>query len=450
MDRAHPPAASRGASIVIAALLAAGFALTMAAFYPGYMTIDAEWVYKAIAGGLGDWQSPVMSVLWGWIDPVAPGSMSMFLLMALLYWGGVGLVAFTVARGSAWLGIVAVLLAFTPPAFFFAGLIWRDILFADVWLFAAALTYATAARSAAIRWPAQTVAMALVAVGVLLRPNAIVAAPLLAAYVAWPSAFHWKRVAVMLIPGIAAGYALIHVTYYTMLNAERLYPLHSVFVFDLGGVSYYSGENRFPVAFTPEQTAMLLSDTCYKPERWDYYWHIAPCDFVMRRLERKDDKIFGTPRLVEAWRNAVLSDPIAYLKHRATFMRSFLSRDVLLIPVLDLNEPSRQVHARNPLFMAMIAVQNVLQPTWLLSLGFWLAIAIAVCAAAWLIRATPSGAFALGATGSSVAYVLSFFPFGVAADFRYGYWCVLASLVGAVAVIAGRRAAATARSPAPA
>jgi hypothetical protein len=285
---------------------------------------------------------------------------------------------------------------------------------------------------------------------VLLRPNAIVAAPLLAAYVAWPSAFHWKRVAVVLIPGIVAGYALIHVAYYSVLNAERLYPLHSVFVFDLGGVSYYSGENRFPVAFTPEQTAMLLSDTCYKPDRWDYYWHIAPCDFVMRRLERKDDKVFGTPRLVEAWRNAVLSDPIAYLKHRATFMRSFLSRDVLLIPVLDLNEPSRQVHARNPLFMAMIAVQNVLQPAWLLSLGFWLAIAIAVCALAWPIRATPSGAFALGATGSSVAYVLSFFPFGVAADFRYGYWCVLASLVGTVAVIAGRRAAANARSPAPA
>jgi hypothetical protein len=450
MDRTHPPAAFRGASIAIVALLAAGFALTMAAFYPGYMTVDAEWVYKAIKGDLGDWQSPVMSVLWGWIDPIAPGSMSMFLLMALLYWSGFGLIAFTVARSHAWLGIATVLLAFMPPAFFFAGLIWRDILFADLWLFAAALVFATAARPAAIRWPAQTVAMILVAVGVLLRPNAIVAAPLLAAYVAWPSAFHWKRVAVILIPGIVAGYALIHVTYYTVLNAERLNPLHSVFVFDLGGISYYSGENRFPVSFTPEQTAMLFSDTCYNPERWDYYWHIAPCDFVMRRLERKDDKVFGTPRLVAAWRNAVLSDPIAYLKHRATFMRTFLSRDVLLIPVLDLNEPSRQVHTRNPLFMAMIAVQNALQPTWLLSLGFWLAIAIAVCAAAWPIRATAAGAFAFGATGSSVVYVLSFFPFGVAADFRYGYWCVLASLVGAVAVIAGRRVVANVTSPAPA
>jgi len=434
-----PSATARGVSITIVALLVAGFALSLAAFYPGYMSIDAEWVYKATLDGLGDWQSPVMTVLWRAIDPIAPGSLSMLLLMLAFYWGGFGLVAFTVARTAGWLGIATMLLAFTPPAFFFAGLIWRDVLFADVWLFAAALTCATASRPAVVRWPAQTIAMLLVGLGVLLRPNAIIAAPLLAAYVVWPFAFHWKRVAVILIPGIVAGYALIHTVYYTALNAERLHPLHSVFVFDLGGITYYSGENRFPVTFTPEQTAMLLTK-CYNPDRWDYYWHIPPCDFVMRRLERKDDRIFGTPRLVAAWRNAVLSNPLAYLKHRATFMGRFLSRDVLLIPVLDLNEPSRRVHVTNPLFTAMIGVQNLLQPFWLLSLGFWLAVAIVVCALAWPLRTRPEGAFALGATGSGIVYVLSFLPFGVAADFRYGYWCVLASLVGAVAVLAGRRA----------
>jgi hypothetical protein len=439
MDRPSSLPIPKGVSVTMAAMLAAGFALSLAAFYPGYMSIDAAWVYKANLNDLGDWQSPVMTVLWRVVDPIAPGSLSMLLLMLALYWGGFGLVAFTAARHAGWLGVATMVLAFTPSAFFFAGLIWRDILFADVWLFAAALTYATASRPAAIRWPAQTIAMLLVGLGVLLRPNAIVAAPLLAAYVMWPAAFHWKRVALILIPGIVAGYALIHTVYYSTLNAERLYPLHSVFVFDLGGITYYSGENRFPVEFTPAQTAMLTGQ-CYNPDRWDYYWHIPPCDFVMQRLERKDDRIFGTPRLVDAWLNAVLSNPLAYLKHRATFMGRFLSRDVLLIPVLDLNEPSRRVHATNPLFTGMIAVQNELQPIWLLSLGFWLAIAILVCALAWPLRTRPEGAFALGVTGSGIVYVLSFLPFGVAADFRYGYWCVLASLVGAIAVLAGRRA----------
>ncbi len=438
-ERPHASAALR---VVIAALLTAGFALTIAVFYPGYMNIDADWVYKGISGMRGDWQSPVMSALWGFIDPIAPGSMSMFLLMAALYWGGFALVAFTVARYAAWLGVVTVLLAFTPPAFVFIGMIWRDVLFAGVWLCASALVFATANRSAAVRWPTQIFAVALIALGVLLRPNAIFAAPILATYAMWPSEFHWKRAVLILIPGILASYALIHSVYYTVLNAERQYPLHSVFVFDLGGISYFSKTSQFPVVFPPEQNAMLFTGKCYNPTRWDYYWHIPPCDFVMQRLERKDDRIFGTPRLVDAWRDAVLANPIAYLKHRATFMRTLLAEPLLVLPVLELSLPRRQVHAQNRFFMAMIAVHDALQPTWLFFIGFWLAVATAVCALAWPLRAAPPGAFAVSVSGSAIVYVLSYFPFGVAADFRYGYWCVLASLAGAVALLAGRRARA--------
>ena len=58
-----------------AALLAAGFGLTLLIFYPGVMTYDAKFVYEDIAKGtFGDWQSPVMVWLWGLIDPIAPGA----------------------------------------------------------------------------------------------------------------------------------------------------------------------------------------------------------------------------------------------------------------------------------------------------------------------------------------------------------------------------------------
>jgi hypothetical protein len=363
----------------------------------------------------------------------------MFLLMAALYWGSFGIIATTVARRSRWLAIATALIAFAPPASFFVGMIWRDMLFADVWLCAAALTYATADRPLRTRWFAQLAAMALVAFGLLLRPNAIFAAPLLAAYVAWPAAFYWKRVAIAVIPGIVAGYALIQTVYYTVLDAERQHPLHSVFVFDLGGITYYSGANRFPVTFTPEQTAMLFTSKCYDPTLWDHYWHIEPCNFVMARLERPDDKIFGTPRLVEAWRDAILTNPLAYLKHRITFLRTFLAEPLMVLPVLSLDHPTREIYKQNRFFMAVVAVHNVLETTWLFRVGLWLAVAATVFAFAWPLRTTPSGAFAIGVTGSAIVYVLSFFPFGVAAQFRYGYWCVLASLVGAVAVVAGRR-----------
>ena len=46
----------------------------------------------------------------------------------------------------------------------------------------------------------------------------------------------------------------------------------------------------------------------------------------------------------------------------------------------------------------------------------------------------PPGVFAIGVCGSAAIYVLTFFAVGVASDFRYGYWAVLAGIAGAVAL----------------
>ena len=53
-------------------------------------------------------------------------------------------------------------------------------------------------------------------------------------------------------------------------------------------------------------------------------------------------------------------------------------------------------------------------------------------------RDTPAGAFALGICGSAIVYIMTFLTVGVATDFRYAYWGVLAGLNGAVAIAARR------------
>src|SRR6266550_2543289 len=99
--------APRAADLVILLLVAAGFALTVLVFYPGYLTNDATFVYGFIKDWrFGDWQSPVMSMLWWLIDPIAPGPGSMFLLIGSLYWLGFALVALKAARRSVWIGMV--------------------------------------------------------------------------------------------------------------------------------------------------------------------------------------------------------------------------------------------------------------------------------------------------------------------------------------------------------
>ncbi len=431
------PVSERRAALLIAAMCAAGFALTLWVFWPGVQTFDAFYIYKDMGTrSYGDWQSPVMIVLWALIDPIAPGTGSLLLLTVALYWLTFGLVAGVVARRSVWLALLLPLLAMSPPAFVFVGIIWRDILFAVTWLLAAALVYAATDRASRFRIAAQTVAIALLIFGVLLRPNSLAAAPVLLTYLVWPRGFPWKRAAMMYVPAALALFGLVQVIYYGVLNAERQHPLHSIMVFDLGGISHFSKDNVFPGTWNADETK-LITDGCYKPLAWDVYWTQEPCLFVMERLER--DKLFGTPALAEAWKNATLKHPTAYLQHRATFMATFLfGSDNMTMWSRDLDDPDKIIFADKPRLMELKAVHDALLPTPLFRAGTWLLVDILVCLFAWRRRNTPAGAFALGICGSAIVYIMTFFTVGVATDFRYAYWGVLAGMSGAVATAARR------------
>jgi hypothetical protein len=425
-----PPPSWRPALLILLAT-AAGFGLTLRVFYPGVMTYDARYVYEDIAKGFfGDWQSPVMTALWSMIDPLAPGAASMFLLMATLYWLAFGVLALKVARRSLWPALALLLLALSPPAFVFVGIIWRDVLFANLWLFAAALAFAAAERR--MRIPAQAVALSFLALGVLLRPNALIAAPILAAYILWPAQFFWKGAAIVYLPALVALYVLVQLVYYGALGATRQHPEQSLMVFDLGGITHFSKTNQFPVSWTPAETA-LLTGGCYHPGEWNFYWNREPCRFVMAKLE--GEKIFGSPLLAETWARAIARNPLAYLRHRAAFTWAFLADANFTMWTEDIDHPSKTVFADDPAFMALKAAHDALKPTPLFRAGCWLLLNMLLCGLAWRRRHTPAGAFALGVCGSAAVYMLTFSAAGVASDFRYAYWAVLAGLAGAVVML---------------
>ena len=156
MQRSPESAQVKRGRLIATGLAAAGFGLTLLIFYPGIMTYDAKFVYEDIAKHtLGDWQSPAMTVLWALIDPIAPGSASMFLLIAAAYWLAFGLLGFTLAGRSAGLGALPPVLALLPPAFVLVGVLWRDVLFAVTWLLAVVLTFAVTDRPPRRRVPIQ-------------------------------------------------------------------------------------------------------------------------------------------------------------------------------------------------------------------------------------------------------------------------------------------------------
>jgi hypothetical protein len=422
------------------ALVAIGYALTLYVFYPGVVTYDTKYIYLATkVAQPGDWQSPVMVAIWKLIDPLAPGAASMFLLIISIYWAAFLLLALSIAQRSLPVAILLLIATALPPAFTMVGIIWRDILFAVVWLLAVVLAWCVRDRTTNVRIPVQIVALACAALGMLLRPNALFAVPILAAYILWPAAFRFKRFALAYLPLAVAAYALVPLIYYGALNAKKENPLHSVFVFDLGGISHFAKENAYPVTFTPEQTALLING-CYQPTLWDIYWNREPCRFVMAKLEG-DAKIFGTPALSSAWLRAIAAHPLAYLQHRTAFMRTFLFADNLTLWTHDVEDPRLYLFTDRPGFLTLRAVDEALKRTPVMRAGTWLLIDLVILAFAWRRRETPDGAFAIGACGSAAIYVLTFFAVGVAPDFRYAYWAVLAALASTAVMLSPPRKA---------
>lgn len=420
--------------IAIAATVVVGFGLTLLVFYPGIMTYDAKFVHDDIAKHtLGDWQSPAMTVLWRLVDPVAPGAAGMFLIIAASYWIGFAVLALTLARRARRIAMLVPLLALAPPAFVFVGIIWRDVLFATSWLMAGAVVFAAPAKA---RRPAQALALAFCLFGLLLRPNALIAAPVLAGYILWPTGLRMRDAAVFFAPAILGFAAFIHLVYYDVLGATRQHPLQSIMVFDLGGISHFTRRNQFPTSWDEDETARLLND-CYKPTEWDIYWRLPPCDFVMRRLEGSE-KLFGTSAIVAAWARAVMRHPVAYLEHRGAFMWNFLTGANLTMWLVDIEKPNEIVFHDRRAFRAVKSIHDALKATPLFRAGTWLIVCLGACALAWPRRHEAEGAFALGLCGSAAIYVLTFLVVGVASDFRYAYWAVLAGLTGGAATVSSR------------
>ncbi|HMM89151.1 hypothetical protein [Bradyrhizobium sp.] len=419
----------------VAMLLAIGFALTLAIFYPGVMTFDSRYLHEyAMKGTMGDWQSPVMVWLWALIDPIISGAGSMFLLIATTYWLGFGLLSLTLASRGGNVALLLPLLAMTPPSLALAGVIWRDVLFAACWLLAASVTFAVDERQSWIRLAGQALGLALVVFGVLLRPNALLAAPILAAYTIWLSRTSLRRATILYIPAVLVFFGAVQFVYYGMLGAKREHPLQTVMIFDLGGISHFAKANQFPVEWSEAENAMLL-EKCYQPTMWDIYWRLEPCDFVMRKVEREKG-LFGTSAISKAWLAAILHHPVAWLQHRSAFMWNFLAGDNLAMWTADIENPGKDVFADRAAFGSLRAALDALKPTPLLRAGFWLLACIVLCGIG-RNRAPREAAFVFAACGSAAVYVLTFYGVGVASDFRYGYWAVLAAMAGGVVLLAG-------------
>src|SRR5436305_8256036 len=239
--RGLPTARPAAAFLLAAALLCA---LMLAIWWPGVAMYDSVDQYgQALSGAYDDWHPPVMARLWSLFTPLWPGQAPMFVLQALLYWLGLGLIAASLARQGARRAAAAVLVLGALPLF--TG--WQAAVLKDAQMTGAMLAATGIAawwRRAEGRLPiAAGAGIALLLVyATLVRANAIfAAAPLACGLFGWFGVRAPAGRAAILLGFVAAALGAAPLINHHLLRADETGIARSLPVFDLAGIAHRAG-----------------------------------------------------------------------------------------------------------------------------------------------------------------------------------------------------------------
>lgn len=413
-------------------LAVAGFAACWVAFFPGFMSYDSLVQYAMSRSfEFDDWYPPLMSWVWGGLNPLFPGPSGMLALQLGLLWAALFAwwAAWRAHRGAWLLLAIGVL----PWVVNFAGVLWKDVLMAGVLLLATrfALTAATPVRAA--------LALALMFCAINLRYNAVLAAaPVLWCLVraARPSLGRSLAagVTVLTLAAYLAGGSLIS---YQLLGAKRSLPSNYMLLDDLVHLSLVEGRSVVP-GVDMRQVQDCAARELGQTQLVGKYFCLRETPAGRAAAE--------SPALRAAWQAQVLQHPWDWLRFRLAAFAYLLrspQQDPYYIWHPGVDENAQGVHFQPN--AATTAAQQWVQATAgavpvLFKPYAWLALDLALLLVLTLAPASRTVQAARMLLASSALYVMGYLPVTPMADFRYVYWSVLASTVALTLLAIDRRA----------
>ncbi|HEV8501928.1 MAG TPA: hypothetical protein VGR63_10125 [Casimicrobiaceae bacterium] len=448
--RVHRQAAMRSV------LAAAGFALTLVAYYPGQVTVDSIWqLQQGRTGDYFDHHPPLMAWLWSILDRAIPGPFGMLLMHALLAWIALLLFADGAARRGARHAWLIVALGFLPPIIGIGGEIWKDVGMAAALLFATALVFragATRARDAVagdagthasparagIARAASLLALVPLFYATVVRANAPAAtAPMLVywARCTWPRMPLGRAigVAVAMLALMLGGQQVID---YGLLDAHRAHQLQYLEAFDLAAIECAGGKAVIPAAFY--RVAPDVRPLCerFDPAQVDFLFN-----YVGAPLTASKDP-GEVAELGREWRRAIVAEPWRYLAHRLRASGALMGvgiddrRRMLWMPYSVPNGLGF-AFAPNALTRAIGAGVEAARAIGLYNGIGWLALAgiVIIHGVRRARRGVPVNDVATALAVSAMAYALPYFFVAIAPDYRYLYWTIIAAALGATLAV---------------
>ncbi len=425
-------ASGRGLLLLVPCL----FLLNLVLHFPGTMGNDSKSQYaEAIAGRYSDWHPPVMAWLWSVLRLAADGPAPFLLLHLAVYWLGFGLLADAVRRaGHPRTALLMALAGAFPPFLYINAYLIKDVGMAASWL--AAMGLLAWFRLQGRRIPVLTgvVIAALLAYGTLVRGNALFGLGPLLLYAVAPAS--WLRSGRLIAAALVIAVLAIPITQLAnrvLFHAEARDPVHSLFLFDLAGVAAYDHD---PGLMEPRAT-LQASDlaACYTPYWWDPFSPWGSCGALVHRPDT-DHATIGEG-LTGQWLRTIASHPLAYAIHR---LRHFNSSVLFAVPLKHIRL-TPEYRTDNPAFppLEVFSARDIrldlLRKNPFMWPVTWLAWGAVLLVWAWRERPAPSVLLARVLAASALGYSGAYLVIGVATDFRYHYWSLVAVAAATVAVL---------------
>jgi len=426
-------------------ILAAAAALVLFLNAPGHMSVDS--VISLAEGRTGTritWGPPMYSAILGFFDRVQSGTiLYLGASLTLLLAGWATLLA--LRPRLRWSGpLLLVLMIATPQLAIYQGIVWKDVLFANLTV-AAFVALAVAGRiwqSIPARLFAFLLAATLLAFACLVRQNGFIAVVAAAVVLAWLGArFGGRRSAV------GWGLAGLIVPLVLMVALDRFTPVkeapgtanRDVGVrllqhYDLAAALAENPLRPMPILDRANPAEMRVfrkaARNVYSPARIDSLSRSQDIGKVIWLLDDED--------VSRQWLDMIVDDPVGYGERRlAVFNWVFATPDIdLCLPVhVGIAGPSAE--------MSLLKLQSRFDGddvrlfnyvTWYLdtpvmSHVFYAIIALAV-GLLLLIRREPGDIAIAGLLGAGLAFAGSFLVISLACDYRYLYLLDISAMTG--------------------
>jgi hypothetical protein len=421
-----------------------GFLLMLAANLPGHLSFDSvTQLHEGRTGVRDTWAPATMSWILGRFDDVVPGAGLYVTASGLLLFGSLLSLRGLRPRLS-WLGVVVALAVVLTPAFLvYQGIVWKDVLFANLAV-AGFVCLAHAAR----RWNDRrgrlallAAALILLSLGGLVRQNGAVAVLMAAIALGWTArGGGWRAILGWSFGFLVAAFVLsqaISLAVQPPGSSSEEDTRRGVRVlqhYDVVGAIAHDPSLELSVlaAAVPANERVIRAEgvRVYSPQRVDTF-HQSPT--LGPALWKTPDEVMAAQ-----WRAIITQSPAAYLAQRADVFWWVLATPELdrCLPVFaGVDGPAakladlRIAAAVEPQDEMLIRYATRFFDTPLYSHLTYAVLAL-VLAGFLIWRGEAADMVVAAMLLSALGFAASFFLISVACDYRYLYYLDVASLVG--------------------